>query len=67
MGTLTFSKTQPFEIGSPSMNNPEGLITPTSSYTICRHLRLRKSGGPTYVSQHNPQQFHNWNWTEILV
>ena len=26
-----------------------------------------KSGGPTSISQHNPQQFDGWNWTEMLV
>ena len=25
------------------------------------------SGGPTCNSEHNPQQFHGWNWTESLV
>ena len=26
-----------------------------------------RSGEPTSISRHNPQQFHGWNWTELLV
>ena len=28
---------------------------------------VEKSGGLTSISQHNPQQFQGWNWTESLV
>ena len=28
---------------------------------------IAKSGGPTSISQRNPQQFHDRNWTESLV
>ena len=37
----------------------EGLITPTSSYTIICDCNSVKSGGPTSNSEHNPHHFHN--------
>ena len=47
----------------------EGLVTPASSEIIRRHLGCNsvKSGGPTFIAQHNPQQFHGWNQMEILM
>ena len=41
-----------------------------SSNTIYQHLWLcnrMKNDGPTSIYEHNPQQFHDWNWTGSLV
>jgi hypothetical protein len=42
----------------------EGLITPF--FNIFNYYNV-KSGGATSIFEHNPQQFHGWNWTESLV
>jgi hypothetical protein len=38
--------------------------TPSVGISGCNSV---KSGEPTSISEHNPQQFHGWNRTEILV
>ena len=44
----------------------ERLITPalTSSFIVCGCNSV-KSGGPTFIFQHYPQQFHGGNRTEV--
>ena len=44
----------------------EGLITPAPLVSISGYNSV-KSGGPTSISQHNPQQFHIWHQMETLV
>ena len=49
----------------------EGLITPATFGTICRHLELScnslKNGELASFSQGNPQQFYDWDWMHMLV
>lgn len=59
-------KNQPLVTNEPV----EGPATLANSGTIRQHLpavTVWKVDGPTPISEHNPQQSHNWNQTERLV
>ena len=58
-------KRQEARQGSQKVSEYWGSITPPTTSTICHHLV--KSGGPTFISQHDLSQFHGWNWTYTLV
>jgi hypothetical protein len=47
------------------MYETEGLIT--SFDGISDYNSVRSGGGPTFVIQHNLQQFHGWKWTETSM
>ena len=50
--------------GSPRGRSHQPLLTPSISISGYNSV---KNDGPTSLFEHNPQQFHGWNWTESLV